>query len=169
MIKSFGELYEADLSKYIEKKPTFVWDKKQSKLVESDKKLDYISWVNAVLLLHQHGAIEVKYGNYYSADGHSLFLVNGGLPEIHIWVEIDGDRRDITYPIIDGSKDITMDKITQSDIHNATQRAMVKCVAINWGLGLKLWQKEEDMIGEILAGEDILAVDAKYNYNRLLK
>ncbi len=33
----------------------------------------------------------------------------------------------------------------------------------------QLWQKEEDMIGEILAGEDILAVDAKYNYNRLLK
>ena len=36
-----------------------------------------------------------------------------------------------------------MDKIAQSDIHNATQRAMVKCVATNWGLGLKLWQKED--------------------------
>ena len=32
-----------------------------------------------------------------------------------------------------------------------------------------LWQKEEDMIAEIRAGADILSVDAKYNYNRMLK
>ena len=144
MIKKFNELYEADLSGFIEKKPTFKYDKGKGKFVETDKKLDYISWVNAVLLLHQHGAETVKYGNYYSADGHSLFLVDSGLPEVHVWVEIDGDRREITYPLIDGSNDIKMDKITQSDIHNASQRAMVKCVAINWGLGLKLWRKEED-------------------------
>lgn len=144
MIKNFNDLYDADLNGYIEKKPTFKFDKAKGKFVETDKKLDYISWVNAVLLLHQNGAESVKYGNYYSADGHSLFLVNGGLPEVHIWVEVDGDRREITYPLIDGSNDIKMDKITQSDIHNASQRAMVKCVAINWGLGLKLWRKEED-------------------------
>lgn len=143
MLKSFNELYEADLSGYIEKKPTFKYDKAKGKFVETDKKLDYLSWVNAVILLHQNGAENVKYGNYHSADGHSLFLSGGELPEVHIWVEVDGDKRDITYPLIDGSSDIKMDKITQSDIHNASQRAMVKCVAINWGLGLKLWQKEE--------------------------
>lgn len=33
----------------------------------------------------------------------------------------------------------------------------------------QLWQKEEDMIAEIKAGEDILAVDAKYNYNKMLQ
>ena len=32
----------------------------------------------------------------------------------------------------------------------------------------QLWQKEEDMIAEIKAGADILAVDAKYNYNKML-
>jgi hypothetical protein len=143
MIKKFNELYEVDLTGYIEKKPTFKYDKAKGKFVETDKKLDYISWVNAVILLHKHGAETVKYGNCHSEDGHSLFLVNGELPEVHVWVEVDGDRRDITYPLIDGSSDIKMDKITQSDIHNASQRAMVKCVAINWGLGLKLWQKEE--------------------------
>ena len=143
MIKPFNELYELDLQGYVEKKPTFKYDKSQQKFVETDKKLDYISWVNMVVLLHKNGAESVKYGNCYSADGHSLFLVGGGLPEVHVWVEVDGDRREITYPLIDGSADIKMDKLTQSDVHNASQRAMVKCVAINWGLGLKLWQKEE--------------------------
>lgn len=32
----------------------------------------------------------------------------------------------------------------------------------------QLWQKEEDMIAEIKAGADILEVDAKYNYNKML-
>lgn len=33
----------------------------------------------------------------------------------------------------------------------------------------ELWQKEEDMIAEIRAGADILEVDARYNYNRMLQ
>lgn len=33
----------------------------------------------------------------------------------------------------------------------------------------ELYQKEEDMIAEIKAGADILEVDAKYNYNKMLK
>ena len=33
----------------------------------------------------------------------------------------------------------------------------------------ELWQKEEDMIAEIRAGADILEVDAKYNYNKMLQ
>ena len=33
----------------------------------------------------------------------------------------------------------------------------------------QLWQKEEDMIAEIKDGADILEVDAKYNYNKMLQ
>ena len=33
----------------------------------------------------------------------------------------------------------------------------------------ELWQKEEDMIAEIKAGGDILEIDAKYNYNKMLQ
>ena len=33
----------------------------------------------------------------------------------------------------------------------------------------QLWRKEEDMVAEIRAGEDILSVDAKYNYNKMLR
>lgn len=32
----------------------------------------------------------------------------------------------------------------------------------------QLWQKEEDMIAEIRSGANILEVDAKYNYNKML-
>ncbi len=32
----------------------------------------------------------------------------------------------------------------------------------------QLWQKEEDMIAQIKAGTDILAVDAAFNYNKML-
>lgn len=32
----------------------------------------------------------------------------------------------------------------------------------------QLWRKEEDMVAEIRSGEDILSVDAKYNYNKML-
>ncbi len=33
----------------------------------------------------------------------------------------------------------------------------------------QLWQKEEDMIAEIKAGNDILSVDARFGYNAMLK
>ena len=32
----------------------------------------------------------------------------------------------------------------------------------------ELWQKEEDMVAEIRAGGDILEIDARYNYNKML-
>ena len=33
----------------------------------------------------------------------------------------------------------------------------------------QLWRKEEDMVAEIRSGEDILSVDAKYNYNKMFR
>lgn len=143
MLAPFKELLEFDISKYVSKKPIFKYDKIQNKFVESGAYLDYISWVDCLILLYENGAEHVEYGNMRNAEGHSLFTYGGGLPEVRVFVEIDGKRYEATYPLIDGSKDIGMDKATQSDVHNASQRAFVKCVAINTGLGLKLWQKEE--------------------------
>lgn len=166
MIKNFTELYELDISEYISKKPTFKWNKNTQKFEKTGKDLDYINWADTVILLHKNGAETVKYGNLYSPAGHSVFLSEGGLPEVHIFVEIDGERREITYPVIDGANDISMEKIVQSDVHNASQRAMVKCVAINWGLGLKLWVKEDKELdyeknkakGEDLSAHSIYAI-----------
>lgn len=66
-----------------------------------------------------------------------------------MFVEIDENRYELAYPVIDGARDIPIDKITQSDVHNATQRGFVKCVAINTGLGLSLWEKEDRELSKI--------------------
>lgn len=142
-IKGFKELHALNLGNRVSKKPVFKYDKAQGKTVKTGQELDYLSWPDCLVLLYENGAEKVQYGNITNAEGHSLFLSNGALPEVHVFVDIDGDRRELTYPVIDGTKDIPMDKILQSDVHNATQRAFVKCVAVNWGLGLSLWQKEE--------------------------
>lgn len=142
-IKSFSELLSLDITPYISKKPVFKYNKATGKTEPTGQKLDYLSWPDVLALLYQNGAESVKYNNLYSMDGHSLFTSAGALPEVHVWVEIDGNRYESTYPVIEGTKDISMEKIVQSDIHNASQRAFVKCVAINTGLGLSLWQKED--------------------------
>ena len=142
-IKGFKELYALDLGNRVSKKPVFKYDKAQGKTVKTGQELDYISWPDCLVLLYENGAEKVQYGNITNAEGHSLFLSNGALPEVRVFVEIDGERRELSYPVIDGTKDISMEKIVQSDVHNATQRAFVKCVAVYWGLGLSLWQKEE--------------------------
>ena len=144
MLKPFNELMDLDVSKYISKKPTFKYNKATGKTEQTGKFLDYLSWVDVLTLLYQNGAEKVRYGNIVNEHGHSLFLSGDSLPEVRIYLEIDQDRYEMTYPVIEGSSDVKMDKIMQSDIHNATQRAFVKCVAINTGLGISLWKKEEE-------------------------
>lgn len=141
MLKSFFELYQLDISKEINRKP--IKKKMGDGTWKEVGKLDYLSWATVLRLLYENGAESVYYGNILSDAGHSLFLLEGRLPEVHVWIEIDGKRHEITYPVIDGSKDISMEYIAQSDIHNASQRAFVKCVAVNTGLGLRLWERED--------------------------
>lgn len=140
-IKNFAELMELNLKEHISKKPIM---KKEGGEWKKIGELDYLSWPDCLWLLHQNGAEKVIYGNVRSGADHPLFLIDGRAPFVRVYVEVDGDRRELDYPVIDGSRDISMDKLAQSDIHNATQRGFVKCVAINWGLGLSLWQKEEN-------------------------
>lgn len=144
-IKNFAELMELNLKEHISKKPIL---KKEGGEWKKIGELDYLSWPDCLWLLHQNGAEKVVYGNVRSGADHPLFLIDGRAPFVRVYVEVDGDRRELDYPVIDGSRDISMDNLVQSDIHNATQRGFVKCVAINWGLGLSLWQKEESEEGK---------------------
>lgn len=144
-IKSFSELMQLNLKEHISKKPIL---KKEGGEWKKIGELDYLSWPDCLWLLHQNGAEKVVYGNVRSGADHPLFLIDGRAPFVRVYVEVDGDRRELDYPVIDGARDISMDKLVQSDIHNATQRGFVKCVAINWGLGLSLWQKEENEEGK---------------------
>lgn len=141
-IKPFNELVKVDLSGKTAKKPVF--KKAPSGKLEKCGELDYLSWADCLAALYENGASKVSYGNVRSRDDHPLFLINNGVPFVRVYVEVDGDRKELDFPVIDGSKDIKMDFLAQSDVHNATQRGFVKCVAINWGLGLSLWMKEEN-------------------------
>ncbi|KAA3405070.1 DUF1071 domain-containing protein [Akkermansia muciniphila] len=140
MLKPFRELLKLDLSGKISQKPIFKKSNGQYVQVGS---LDYLSWVDCLELLYEHGAESVTYGNVVNEHGHSLFLNDGKCPEVRVHVDIDGMHFELTYPVIDGSRVVDLEKLDQSDVHNATQRGFVKCVAINTGLGLQLWEKEE--------------------------
>lgn len=143
MIKSFLELSQVEVT--ITKKPTFKYNKYTKEYEKQEgKDIDTLSWVHCLKHLYENGAKKVDFEHIPNKDGGLLYIDENKSIHIKVYVDIDGVRNEITYPVIDGSKDIALDKITQSDIYNAKQRAFVKCVAVNWGLGINLWAKEID-------------------------
>lgn len=140
-LKPFNELVKQDLSEKISKKPIF--KKAAGGKMEKIGELDYLSWADCLAALYENGAQKVTYGNVHNQQDHPLFLLDGSSPFVRVFVDMDGDRRELDFPVIDGTRDVKMEFLAQSDVHNATQRAFVKCVAINWGLGLSLWMREE--------------------------
>lgn len=140
MIKSFSDMMAIEVP--ITKKPVFEWSKAK-KEYEKKGDVDTLAWVDCLSLLYENGAEIVLFESVPNERGELLFVEGNGSASIKVFVDIDGDRREIFYPVIDGKKDIELDKIKQSDIYNAKQRAFVKCVAVNWGLGLKLWKKAD--------------------------
>lgn len=141
MIKSFAELSKVEVP--ITKKPTFTYSKMRKELEKSGD-VDTLSWVDCLTCLYDNGAEKVIFENILNENGGLLFKDENNAITIKVFVEIDGDRREIFYPLMDGTKDVSVEKLTQSDIYNAKQRAFVKCVAVNWGLGIYLWKKEVD-------------------------
>lgn len=151
-LKPFNQLKNIDLSGKIAKKP--IMKKLPGGGYEKKGELDYLPWANCLTALYENGAERVLVGNVHNKDDHPLFLLNGDNPFVRVFVEIDGDRRELDYPVIDGSRVIKAEFITQSDIHNASQRGFVKCVAMNWGLGLECWIKEEKEIESTRTPDD---------------
>lgn len=154
MIKNFNELSKVEVP--ITKKPIFKWDKAKQKTVK-DGELDTLSWADCISTLYQQGAEKVTFENIPNEDGKLLYLDENGAATIRVYVDIDGDRREIFYPVIDGTKDIKLEDLKQSDIYNAKQRAFVKCVAVNWGLGINLWKRDLD--------PDLVQKDEKQSYS----
>lgn len=151
MLKSFKELYKLDISSQVKKKPTFYKDS-NGKLQKNsqDKWLDYLEWATVITLLYENGAEKVLFGSFGNDNAYPAFYHQSSNPFVKVWVTIDDNQFELFYPVIDGNK--VESNPNQMIIHKAQQRAFVKCVAINTGLGLKLWQKEEstfDELGEI--------------------
>ena len=137
MIKNFTELSKVEVK--ASKKPIF--KKKNGEYVQVGE-IDVVSWVDCLNALYENGAEKVVFENVLNENGGLLFKDENNSISIKVFVEIDGDRREIFYPVINGTSDIKADKVVQSDIYNAKQRAFVKCVAVNWGLGISFWEND---------------------------
>lgn len=135
-IKSFRDLFQTDISKETVSRPV----KKNSNL-----KLEYLEWANCIKLLYENGAEKVSYGMKKNENEYPCFYNhNGESPFVTVWVQIDDDCFEEDYPIINGMYPVA--NPTQMDINKAKQRGFVKAVAINTGLGLSLWIKEEQIM-----------------------
>lgn len=139
-MKPFLELYTHKFGKELRKKPTF-FKNKEGKLEKTheSKWLEYVEWATVLVALYHVGKAEKV--EYYSELHHTKRNT------LIIHLNIDGVEYLSHYPIIDGNTII--DSPNQMQIHKAELRGFVKCVAINTGLGLSLWQKEESHLNEL--------------------
>lgn len=137
MLKSFDEMLKVDVTPFIEKRDG----------------ADYISWTTVVKLLHLNGAQKVWWDTIQSPSGHSIFMTdhvfvdkNGKTNrcyEIRVKLQVDDDEFTYTYPIMNGIHPVKDDLMNQVAVEKAKQRALVKAVAIRYGLGFNVWAKEE--------------------------
>ena len=138
-LKSWKEMYELDISQY-------------------EKTRDgarYLPWSTCLKLLYENGAEKVVIIPQTTDAGSSLFMSNqtftdknGGVNrcyEVLVEVRIDAERYIISYPVMNGINPVRDKGMNQNAVHKAQMRAFVKCVAINTGLGFKLWMDESDI------------------------
>lgn len=138
-LKSWKEMYDLDISQY-------------------EKTRDgarYLPWSTCLKLLYENGAEKVEILPEKNSNGSSLFMTeqtftdkNGGVNrcyEVRVFVNIDGNIHGISYPVMNGINPVKDKGMNQNAVHKAQMRAFVKCVAINTGLGFKLWMDESDI------------------------
>jgi Protein of unknown function (DUF1071) len=122
MIKDFNELRKVDVLPFCKK-------------LDEDKKFNYLPWLACLDILRENGAEVIR----YDCSGILYTEVNGGKQVlVRVKVVVDGQRCSITHAVANGEIPITNPNALQ--IGFAIQRAMVKAVAINFGLGLDLWK-----------------------------
>ena len=157
-LKPFNELYKLDVKDLIE-------TREDSK----GKKNSYLSWSTVLALLYQQGAQNVKMSSLSNTDGYPAFFDKNGIhPFVKVVVLIDENEYQIDYPVINGYQAVVSPSAL--DIHIAQQRAFVKCVAINTGLGLSLWASEEkEKEVEKKTGDKYLNSMLSEEINRLIK
>ena len=138
-IKSWNEMRQVDISKYVKKRDG----------------ADYLPWSECLKLLYENGAEKVTIHTLTDVNGSSLFMSdetftdkNGATNrcyEVCLEVIIDGNIYTISYPVMNGINPVRNNLMNQNAVHKAQMRAFVKCVAINTGLGFDLWRDESDI------------------------
>lgn len=139
MLKSWNEMRQLDISKYVKKRDN----------------ADYLPWARCLMLLYENGAEKVTVRTLTDVNGSSLFMSdqtftdkNGGTNrcyEVRVEVIIDGSTYSLNYPVMNGINPVRDNLMNQNAVHKAQMRAFVKCVAINTGLGFDLWMDDSDI------------------------
>ena len=63
--------------------------------------------------------------------------------EVRVKITVDDDTFTYTYPLLNGINPVKDNSLNQNVVHKAIQRALVKAIAIRYGLGFSLWLKDE--------------------------
>mgnify|MGYP004527632015 CR=1 FL=1 len=167
MLKSFKELRETDVTRYIKQRDG----------------ADYLPWASVVDLLHENGAEKVFFSPVYNENGSSLFMSDrefvdksGNINrcyEVRIEVVVDDDRFIYSYPLLNGISPVKDNSLNQNVVFKAMTRAFVKAVALRYGLGFSLWAKgEEDPADdEDLTKHQIFAIKERFQqeYTNILR
>ena len=167
MLKSWTELCELDISKYVKKRDGN----------------EYLPWSSCLKLLYENGAERVAIRTLTDMNGSSLFMSEQVFKdkndntnrcyEVRVEVVIDGSAYSLSYPVMNGINPVRDNLMNQNAVHKAQMRAFVKCVAINTGLGFKLWLDDSDIDdgGEDLSKHSLRACQERIQiqYTNLLK
>ena len=167
MLKSWKEMCELDISKYVKQRD----------------KADYLPWSSCLKLLYENGAERVAIRTLTDANGSSLFMSEQVFKdkndntnrcyEVRVEVVIDGHDYSLSYPVMNGINPVRDNLMNQNAVHKAQMRAFVKCVAINTGLGFNLWLDDSDIedSGEDLSKHNLRAIQERMQqaYTKLLK
>jgi len=154
MLKSYDELSKIDVMPFC----------------DTRDKIPYLNWLKCRELLYKHGAEKVEFKPVKNTDGTFLFpqaeTVDKNGRKTHSYfvsvsVKIDGNAYALDYPLISGNIPIFDDTLHQLRIDNAHKRAYVKCVAIETGLGINLWLKEDLTDTEDLSIHNIYSIQKR--------
>ena len=138
MLKQYDEMVKIDVSDYCEERDG----------------MKYLNWAMCIKLLHENGAEIVHWEPIQNPrTGGSLFFtdvefsdkngVKNRCYETRIKVTIDDKVYEMQSPVMNGVNPVKDNSMSQQRVWNSMCRSFVKCVAINTGLGFKLWLKEE--------------------------
>ena len=167
MLKSWNEMRNLDISKYVKQRD----------------KADYLPWASCMTLLYENGAEKVLLETLTDVNGSSLFMShevftdkNGGTNrcyEVRIKVTIDDKVYPFSYPVMNGINPVRDNLMNQNAVHKAQMRAFVKCVAINTGLGFNLWMDDADIENDAddLSKHNLFAIKERMqqSYTRAIK
>jgi hypothetical protein len=168
MLKSFDEMMKVDVTPHIKQRDS----------------ADYLPWATLVVLLHENGANKVWYEPLYNEKGSSLFMSDqiftdksgntNRCYEVRVKITVDDDTFTYTYPLLNGINPVKDNSLNQSMVHKAIQRALVKAIAIRYGLGFSLWARDEiedSAETEDLSKHSLFSIKERFQqeYTRLIR